>query len=261
MKKKSPLVSIIMNCHNGEKYLEKSLKSIIDQTYLNWELVFFDNFSKDQSQNVLRKFKDKRIKLFESKKYLNLYEARNEAVKKATGKYVSFLDTDDVWDKNFLSSHLQKIIKSDCDIVYSKFLVFQEKKKKVYINYKKNLKSGYITQNLLDRYNVGIIAVMLNRSIFNKYKFDGKYQIIGDFDFFIKLSMQYNFCFLNFPLATYRYHNLSFTNQNIKIYYEELKTWFKENETKLKEKKYNLNRLKLYFFKIGFKNYLNKIFS
>ncbi len=249
-----------MNCHNGEKFLEQSIKSIISQSYKKWELIFWDNQSKDKSAEIVKNFKDPRVKYFKGNKLVNLYAARNLALKKASGKYISFLDTDDIWDKNFLSAHLKKIIKDSCDIVYSKFLVFEERKKRVYLNYKKNLRSGYITQNLLDRYNVGIVAVMLKRSIFNKHKFDGKYQIIGDFDFFIRLSMKYNFCFLNFPLATYRYHNLSFTNQNIEIYYKEFKTWFKENEKKLKKEKYNLIRLKLYFFKIGFKNYLNKIF-
>ena len=57
MKKK--LVSIIMSCHNGEKYLESAIKSIINQTYKNWELIFWDNYSNDNSANLLNRFKDK----------------------------------------------------------------------------------------------------------------------------------------------------------------------------------------------------------
>ena len=58
------LVSIIMNCHNGERYLEESLKSIIYQSYKNWELIFFDNCSKDKSKKIVEKFDDNRIKLY-----------------------------------------------------------------------------------------------------------------------------------------------------------------------------------------------------
>ena len=72
MKKKSPLVSIIMNCHNGEKFLEKSLKSVINQTYKNWELIFWDNNSHDDSKKIFKKFIDKRFHYYKSKRLLNL---------------------------------------------------------------------------------------------------------------------------------------------------------------------------------------------
>ena len=62
--KKTPLVSIIMNCYNGDKYLRKSIKSIISQSYKNWELIFWDNKSEDNSRNIIKSFKDKRIFYF-----------------------------------------------------------------------------------------------------------------------------------------------------------------------------------------------------
>ena len=65
---KSPLVSVIMNCYNGEKYLKLAIASIINQKYTNWELIFWDNKSTDNSAKILKKFKDKRIKYFFSKK-------------------------------------------------------------------------------------------------------------------------------------------------------------------------------------------------
>ena len=65
----TPLVSIIMNCHNGERYLAQSITSVLSQTYKNWELIFFDNKSNDQSKKILKTFLDKRIKYFKSKKF------------------------------------------------------------------------------------------------------------------------------------------------------------------------------------------------
>ena len=56
------LVSIIMNCHNGEKYLPEAIESILNQTYKNWELIFWDNLSNDNSFNILNSYNDKRIK-------------------------------------------------------------------------------------------------------------------------------------------------------------------------------------------------------
>ena len=103
-----PLVSIIMNCYNGEKYLKHSIKSIINQKYVNWELIFWDNKSTDNSAKILKKFKDKRIKYFYAKKKTVLYKARNLALKKAKGKFIAFLDVDDLWTKDKLSKQIPK---------------------------------------------------------------------------------------------------------------------------------------------------------
>ena len=73
MRKINPLVSIIMNCHNGEKFLTESLKSVKNQTYKNWELIFYDNCSTDKSKNIIKNFSDKRVRYFKSQKILKLY--------------------------------------------------------------------------------------------------------------------------------------------------------------------------------------------
>ncbi len=99
MKKKLPLVSIIVNCFNGEKFLSQSIKTIFDQTYTNWEIIFWDNKSSDKSREIIKSFKDRRIKYFYSKKYNTLYKSRNLAIKKTKGDYICFLDTDDLWNK------------------------------------------------------------------------------------------------------------------------------------------------------------------
>ena len=110
MPKNKPLVSVIMNCHNGEKYLKESIKSLMSQTYKNWELIFWDNNSFDNSKKIVKKFKDKRIKYFKSQKFQNLYHSRNLAIKKAKGKYVGFLDVDDLWEKSKLKKQIKYLL-------------------------------------------------------------------------------------------------------------------------------------------------------
>ena len=100
------LVSIIMNCHNGQKFLSDAIQSIINQTYKNWELIFWDNFSTDESENIISQFKDKRIKYFKSKKFTSLYKARNLAIQNVKGEFISFIDTDDMWQKDKLEKHM-----------------------------------------------------------------------------------------------------------------------------------------------------------
>ena len=130
--KKTPLVSIIMNCYNGDKYLRKSIKSIISQSYKNWELIFWDNKSEDNSRNILKSFKDKRIFYFRSKKFLKLYHARNLALKKTKGKYVCFLDVDDYWTSDKLKKQIEYMINNQQYlIIYTNHYVINEKKKKL----------------------------------------------------------------------------------------------------------------------------------
>ena len=67
--KEQPLISIIMNCYNGEKYLRQSIASVLHQTYQNWELLFWDNQSTDSSAEIFKSYDDNRFKYFYAKKH------------------------------------------------------------------------------------------------------------------------------------------------------------------------------------------------
>jgi len=126
----SKKVSVIVNCHNGEKYLKKTIKSILNQSYKNFEIIFFDNFSSDNTRNIIFSFQDRRIRYFRSNKKLTLYQARNKALKKTKGSIIAFLDTDDWWSKNYLSSREKEFINKDNDFFYCNTYIFNQKKKK-----------------------------------------------------------------------------------------------------------------------------------
>ena len=80
---KQPLVSIIINCFNGEKYLHEALDSVITQTYNNWEIIFWDNQSIDKSAEIFKSYKDSRLKYYCAPSHTSiLYEARNYALEK-----------------------------------------------------------------------------------------------------------------------------------------------------------------------------------
>ena len=118
---KQPLVSIIMNCYNGEKYLAESLESILSQTYQNWELIFWDNLSTDNSKKIFEKYKDKRFKYFLAEKHSVLYHARNLAIQKTKGDFIAFLDTDDIWLKDKLSKQIQLFSDENIGLVYGNY--------------------------------------------------------------------------------------------------------------------------------------------
>ena len=128
-----PLVSVIINCRNGEKYLKKCITSVIKQKYKNWEIIFFDNDSKDKSKNILNLYKNRRIRYFKSNKLLKLYHARNIAISKAKGSYITFLDVDDWWLKNKLFEQI-KLLKNNkrINFIYSNLYIYNETTKKKY---------------------------------------------------------------------------------------------------------------------------------
>ena len=225
------LVSVIMNCHNGEKFLNESLKSVIDQTYQNWELIFFDNLSNDNSKKILQNYKDKRIKYYSSKKFLDLYAARNEAIDKSNGKYISFLDTDDYWAPNKLEEQI-KFLESNREykIVYSNYYIFHQDKKNLSIPYNYELPSGFITKQILKKYPIDILTTCIRKKIFEKKAFKTKYNIIGDFDFFTKLSVENKIAVIQRPLAVYRIHDDNFSSKRIHLYITELSRWLKINK-------------------------------
>ena len=120
----NPLVSIIINCYNGEKYLKNCIDSVINQTYKNWEIIFWDNLSTDNSKKIIEKYSDKRIKYFCTKKFSKLYHARNLAIENASGTLIAFLDVDDYWFRDKLEKQIKKINEENTDVVYSNFLTF-----------------------------------------------------------------------------------------------------------------------------------------
>ena len=252
-----PIISIIMNCYNGEAFLNEAINSITKQTFENWELIFFDNNSIDKSEKIVKSFKDSRIKYFKSDRLLNLYDARNLAVKKTNGDYISFLDTDDMWTKDKLEKQINFIKKnSNYKILYSNYYVLKNNEKQ--IMYKNELPSGFITQKLLDFYGIGINTAFLDKSIFDQYNFKKDLNIIGDFDFFIKTSKKFEIGYISDPLTFYRIHENSFTKKNYKMYINELSNWIRENEKTLLKNNYSLKKQKFYVIKLKIKSFLER---
>jgi len=262
--KRYPLISIIINCYNGEKYLNECIKSVLNQSYTNWEIIFFDNNSSDQSLQIINTYKDKRIKLFYSrnKKILSLYKARNLAISYAKGEYITFLDVDDLWRKNKLKEQVNFSKKNpDIKIIYSNYSVLDERKKIFYTQYKIKLPSGFIAQKLLDNYCTGIVTLFIEKKLLNKYKFKDKYTIIGDFDLVIRLSLKYKIMSIQKPLSIYRVHGSNLSLRKIDLYIDELKYWLKNNYKITIKSKLNTKGVKLTLFKLKLKFILNKYFN
>ena len=109
---KKPLVSILMTIYNHESFLNKSIKSVINQTFKNWELIAIDNGSEDKSSEVLQKISDKRIKKKYLKKNIGRTNCLNYGLKFCKGKYIAILDSDDLSRKNRITFQINRMKKN-----------------------------------------------------------------------------------------------------------------------------------------------------
>ena len=241
-----PLVSVIINCFNGEKFLNECITSVLSQTYSNFEIIFFDNNSTDKSLDLIKKVNSKKIKIFKSKKKIKLYNARNKAIALSKGKFISILDIDDTWQKNKLKKQINKICKENSDIIYSNHWVINRSKK---IFSKKKLPYKNMTFEILDNYPICISTVLFKKKIFFKFKgFNKNYEIIGDFDFFYKVSKKYKFSVLQEPLTSYLIHNENTTIKKLNLRVSEMKNWIKINyESKYINQFEKMNQKNLFF--------------
>lgn len=120
----SNLVSIIMPCYNSEKYISESINSVLDQTYTNFELIIIDDSSTDTSINIISEYQDNRIKLIKSNTNQGVAAARNKGIVAAKGKYIAFLDSDDLWIPSKLEKQIT-LLESGWNVVCSNYSAFK----------------------------------------------------------------------------------------------------------------------------------------
>ena len=261
------LISIIMTCHNGEKYLNDAILSVFKQTYSNWELIFIDNNSTDNSRKIICSYNDKRIKYFKLENTLNLGSVRNYAYTKCLGDFISFLDVDDLWFNKKLELQVKKF-NSDksIDILYSNYFKLHNNQN---IKIKKSLFKGYCQRNIILSYINGKpltawLTLMIKKDRLKnlEYIFDKNIHIASDFDLIIRLSSNCYFDFVEEYICSYRVHDSNESKQPVKELREIL---YIINKYKKNKKVAKILSTDFFYFKILFKylfskiNFLNKI--
>ena len=119
--KNEPLVSIITPLYNCEKYIEETILSVINQTYKNWEMIIVDDYSKDKGAEIVRKYRkiDSRIKLYKNEINQGVSFTRNRAIDLSLGKYIAFLDSDDLWKKEKLEKQISFMEENNIVLSYT----------------------------------------------------------------------------------------------------------------------------------------------
>ena len=226
-----PLVSIIMNCFNGEKYLKDSIDSVISQTYENWEIIFWDNQSNDKSEKIFKNYKDDRLKYYYADSHTEiLYKSKNNALRKANGQFIAFLDVDDWWLPKKLEKQIPLFDDHDVGLVYGNAWEFFEKKNKKIIYKKESLPKGRILNELMREYAISSATYVIRKKSLEslEYYFNDNFHIIGDFDINLRLAVKWKINCLQEPVAYIRKHdkNLSLLYREKEV--DELKIWHEE---------------------------------
>ena len=231
-----PLVSVIMNCFNGEKYLREAIDSVLTQTYQNWELIFWDNQSTDSSAEIVKNYDDPRIYYFYAPQHTILYEARNYAIQKSEGEFLAFLDVDDWWEPNKLSLQVPFFEDETIGLVCGDYEVFYEESNWSRPQWTGQKPSGFIINELLADYHVGLLTILLRRSTFEVLGgFDSRYHVIGDFDISLRLAESWQIQSLNQIVAHFRMHGANESIKRRKLHLEELRNWSEEAKVRLPE--------------------------
>lgn len=215
MSTNQPLVSIIMNCYNSDEYLAEAVKSVLNQTYQNWEIIFWDNQSTDESANIIKKINNDKIKYFFAPGHTPLGEARNQAIAQCHGEWIAFLDCDDIWSDDKLSKNFfaleqhpnpEKIslLYNTAHFIKSNGTIFSTTRKAY---------SGSIHSALLLEGNFIVMSSIVIRADILKQvgQINANLKYCEDYDLLLKITKDYEAIGIDLPLTAYRVHGNNIT--------------------------------------------------
>lgn len=210
------LVSIITPVYNAEQYLDQTIKSVLKQTYTDWELIIIDDCSTDKSSQILKAFleDDTRIKLFSQEKNCGVAYSRNLGIEMAKGKYITFLDSDDLWDYTKLEVQLAKLKQNDYALCYSAYRKIDSKNKIIakHVPVKEN---GISYFELLKHNEIGFLTAIYDVEKIGKQEFIK----VGHEDYVYWLEILkkgFKAYGINEVLASYRVHSGSISSNKLK---------------------------------------------
>ena len=209
-------VSIITPAYNSGKYIDETIQSVINQTHKNWEMIIVHDCSSDDTQLIVKEYasKDKRIKLISNKENYGVAISRNIGLKKAKGKYVAFIDSDDLWDKEKLKKQL---VFMENNTIYFSFSSYQKfdsnsgKKEKV-INVPLVITANEILENTI----IGCLTVMINREKIGDFYMPNLNHMEDNATWYSILKKGYNAYGIQEILAYYREGTASLTSSKAK---------------------------------------------
>lgn len=212
-----PLVSVVINCYNSERFLREAIDSVFAQTYSNWEIIFWDNASTDNSAVIASSY-DERMKYYLADQTTPLGEARNLALKKATGKYIAFLDCDDLYLPDKVLKQVKLMEEGGYAMCYGSAITINEKGEDIKRTPARN-SSGTIFGNLLEHYEINMQSVMLRRLVLEDegLSFATEMKYCPDHNLFLEISSRYPVGVVQEFIVKYRVLDDSLSKRTVDI--------------------------------------------
>ncbi len=167
----NPKISIILPNYNSNEFLSETLTSIIEQTYLNWEVILVDDKSNQKTIKIVKNYQNnKKFKIIFLKKNMGTAFCRNLAMRNSNGEYLAFIDSDDIWKKDKLEKQINFMLKNQYTFTYTNYSTFKSKNTKIHLNIVKPPKE-FDFKKFSKNTSICTSSMMIKSNTAKKYKF------------------------------------------------------------------------------------------
>jgi glycosyltransferase involved in cell wall biosynthesis len=215
-----PLVSIVMPSYNHANFIRSAVFSVLEQTFVNWELIIIDNYSTDETKDILNQFHDERIRILQIRNEGSIAKSRNLGVASAKAEWIAFLDSDDSWKADKLEK-VSFFFNSDHDLIYHHLSLIQElhgASGQKQINSRK-LKSPVLKDLILKGNTIATSSVVVRKEIFLEVGgMNESSEVIGveDYNTWLRISCKSEkFTLIPLNLGSYRFHSTNLSSSDL----------------------------------------------
>ena len=187
MKSDKPKISVLMPVYNGDQFLDKSIKSVLNQTFNNFEYIIINDGSTDDSLKIIESYEDSRIKIINFSKNMGITAALNNGLNVAKGDYIARQDQDDISHPERFMLQVEYLENNDVDLVDTNFIFIDENDKYIQ-DYEKRYFNPDETLSHLFFYEMVHASIMCKRLLFTKYNIQYRKRPTEDYDLFIRLA-------------------------------------------------------------------------
>ncbi len=212
------LVSVVMSSYNHEKYIAEAIESVLNQTFKDLELIITDDYSTDTSPEIIGSYqqRDQRVKAIFHEKNMGITKTLNDGLDKVHGKYVCFIDSDDLWMENKLEKQLEILNRDDTKLVWSEGEIINSQGQWTGQLFTRFLnaplyKSGDLFQPLLKEQFILLQTLIIRAEYIENLRFDSELEYVNDHRLLVDLAVNHEFLFMPEHLAKYRLHGKNIT--------------------------------------------------
>ena len=216
-------ISVIIPTYNREKLIGRSIKSVLNQTYSNLEIIIIDDCSSDNTNSEIYKLKDNRIRYIKLRINKGANFCRNLGIKKSTGEYISFLDSDDIYYFNKLEKQIKNIKKNKSNFDFCKSSIYINNKNFSF-NFtlpnsfqEKSILNGKILDELYKGNFISTQSIIISKKILKKNLFDIQIPRLQDYDLILRIIPKVKISFTNEALVDLFIQNDSIGSSLLKL--------------------------------------------